>query len=234
MIDTQTLSRWRAAAGIWAHFIKPSLLVADADGTPPAIAFPSTLSWTQGVRNCALVVELPALESVAIGVALAREGRPVIPMFNTTAGAGELLPAAGLALALRAAALELPGKVEGPPAFLLDANRQISGKRFIENGDFDNRWYVFESDFPSESFLAAQGINSLVIVTHDSWIADDLRDALAGYQRIGRRLLNPETGLLHSYPTVRSKILRLLSTFLRGVKRNADGTFGRRKVASHG
>ena len=84
----------------------------------------------------------------------------MIPMFNTTAGPAELLPAAELALALGAAAPELPGKVEGPPAFLLDANRQISGKRFIENGDFDNRWYVFESDFPSESLLASQGVNS--------------------------------------------------------------------------
>jgi hypothetical protein len=234
MIERQTVSRWKAAAGIWAHFIKPSLLVADADGTLPAVAYSGTLNWTQGALSCALVIELPALESVAIGVVLAREGWSVIPMFNTTVGTAELLPTSELTLALRAAALELPGKVEGPPAFLLDANRQISSKRFIESGDFDNRWYVFESDFPSEGFLAAQGINSLVVVTHDRWIADDLRDALAGYQQIGRRLLNPVTGLLHSYPTARSKIFRLLSTFLRGVKRNTDGTFGRRKVASHG
>ena len=223
MIERQTLSRWKAAAGIWAHFIKPSLLVANTDGTPPAIAHPSTLNWTQHVPSCALVIELPALESVAIGVVLAREGWSVIPMFNTTAGPAELLPAAELALALGAAAPELPGKVEGPPAFLLDANRQISGKRFIENGDFDNRWYVFESDFPSESLLASQGVNSLVVVSHNRWIADDLRDALASYGQIGRRLLNPETGLLYSYPTARSKVLRLISTFFRGVKRNPDG-----------
>jgi hypothetical protein len=234
MIERQTLSRWTAAAGIWACFIKPSLLVADADGTPPAIAYPRTLSWTQGALSCALVIELPALESVAIGVALAREGWSVIPMFNTTTGPAEIVPTAELALALRTAALELPEKVEGLPAFLLDANRQISGKRFIEDGDFDNRWYVFESDFPSESLLMAQGINSLVVVTHDRWIADDLRDALAGYRQIGRRLINPETGLLHSHPTARSKLLRLMSNFLRGLKRNPDGTFGHRRVASHG
>ena len=109
MIDRQTLSRWRAAAGIWAHFIKPSLLVAEAEGMPPAIGYPETLSWAQRVPNCALVIELPALEAVAVGVALARMNWSVIPMFNTTPGLAELLPASELVLALRAAALELPG-----------------------------------------------------------------------------------------------------------------------------
>jgi hypothetical protein len=234
MIDGQTLSRWRAAAGVWAHFIKPSLLVAEAEGMPPAMDYPETLSWVQRVPNCALVIELPALEAVAVGVALARMSRSVIPMFNTTPGIAELLPTRELVLALRAAALELPGTPSGPPAFLLDANRQIHGKRSIKSGDFDNRWYVFESDFPSESFLAAQGINALVAVTRERWIADDLHDALAGYRQIERGLLNPETGVLHPFPPVRPKVLRVISRFVRSVKRNPDGAFGRRYVPSHG
>jgi hypothetical protein len=235
MIDRETLSRWRASAGIWAHFIKPSLLVAEADSTPPGMDYPETLSWSARVSGSALVIELPALEALAVGVALARMGWAAIPMFNTTSGLGELLPTRELVLALRAAALELPVAAGGPPAFLLDAYRQIpaSGQK-PRRGDFDNRWYVFESDFPSESFLMAHGVNSLAIVTRSLWIAGDLLDALARYQQIELSLLDPETGAQHPFPPTRSKFRRWISAMNRYATGNPDGTFGRRYVPSHG
>jgi hypothetical protein len=232
MIGRQTLSRWRAAAGIWAHFIKPSLLVAEAEGAPPAMNYPETLSWSERVSGSALVIELPALEAVAVGVALARRNWSVVPLFNTTPGLAELLSTRELVLALRAAALELPVAAGGPPAFLLDAYRQIPARRPAGEGVFDNRWFVFESDFPSESFLMAHGINSLAVVTRDLWMGDDLLDALARYRQIGLSLLNPETGAQHPFPPTRSKFLRWISGINRDATGNPDGTFGRRHVSS--
>ena len=58
------------------------------------------------------------------------------------------------------AQLNLP--FDAPPAFLLDSNRQ--GWRKMIPGEFDNRSVSFTTDFPSANFLAAQGIERVILV----------------------------------------------------------------------
>ena len=234
MMNRTTFSRWRSAAGKWAHFIKPSLLVADAADTPTEPLQVPELSWLTPASVRALVVDLPAKEAVQFGIALARMNWAVVPMFNTTSGAAEVRPTAALISTLRAAALELPVNTAGPPAFLIDRERQTLGRPALADGDFDNRWYVFESDFPSEAFLIANGVTRLSIVTRDKSIGADLRDALASFREIERDLVDAETGGQTPFPKARPRPIRLVAAWARGIERNPDGTFGRRRPVTHG
>ncbi|WP_164003060.1 hypothetical protein [Pyxidicoccus caerfyrddinensis] len=234
MTERESLTRWRAAAGPWAHFLKPSLLVASVVDVAPVAPKSVTLNWIPTGSDTALVIDLPGIESLAIGTALGCKGWCIIPMFNTTRGAAEVLPTIELIRALRGAVPELPQTPSGPPAFLLDAYRQVLCKVRLEEGDFDNRWYVFKSDFPSEELLATKGIKRLIVVTRGNAPQNDLNDALAGHLTIERLLLNPDTGEQASFPKARPLPLRLAAGFGRGMARNFDGSFGHRYVISHG
>jgi hypothetical protein len=234
MIDRETLPRWRAAAGQWAHFIKPSLLVAQTDGAAGAVLLIPELNGLPTASDCALVVDLPGTASVACGVALARMGWAVIPMFNTTSGTAEIRSTAGLVHSLRTAARELPEITSGPPAFLIDSERQTLGKPALADGDFDNRWFVFESDFPSDALLSANGIKRMRVMTRETTIGADLRDALSSFQGIDRAIVDPDFRKETSFPSPRSRPVRFISSLARCMERNPNGTFGRRHAVSHG
>jgi hypothetical protein len=232
--EDEALARWRTAAGKWAHFLKPSLLIADGLNTSPVTPKPLNLAHAVAGFETALVVELPGTESVAVGVGLGRAGWCVVPMFNTTRDAAEVLPTLDLICALRGAAADLPKTPTGPPAFLLDSHRQVLRKRPLQEGDFDNRWYVFKSDFPSEEFLGTNGIKRLLVVTREGSLQKDLSDALAGHVSIERFLLHPDSAGLLPFPKARPGPWRIVARFGRSLTRNLDGTFGRRYVISHG
>jgi hypothetical protein len=234
MIDRETFPHWRAAAGQWAHFIKPSLLVADATDVPPKPIQVPALSWLTATSDRALVVDLPAMETLAYAVALAVKGWAVVAMFNTTGGAAEVRPTAELVRGLRIVALDLPIVTSGPPAFLIDSQRQVLSKRVLASGDFDNRWYVFESDFPSEALLMDSGIRKLSVLTRGKTIGSDLRDALSSFRVVERELVDPDTGVQAPFPSARPRPVRLVAGWARGIVRNPDGTFGRRHPVTHG
>jgi hypothetical protein len=222
------------AAGAWAHFVKPSLLVADVPGAEPLAPDAVALDWLPAGADTALIVELAALESISMGAALASKGWSVVPMFNTTHDpVGEVLPTWNTLCALRGAAPRLATAASGPPAFLLDARRQLVKRHLLKEGDFDNRWYVFASDFPSEELLRSRGIQKLWVVTRLPELHPDLRDALSDHSGLERHLFNPETGAQIDFPKSRPLPVRLISRFGRGMTRNFNGTFGRRYV-SHG
>jgi hypothetical protein len=234
MINQTTFARWRAAAGQWAQFMKPALLVtAAADILPEPPQVPA-LSWLIPASDRALVIDLPAEEAVGYGVALAQMNWAVIPMFNTTSGTAEVKPTAALIRTLRAASSALSPKTSGPPAFLIDSQRQMLGRRALADGDFDNRWYVFASDFPSEPFLIANGVKRISVITRQRTIDSDLRDALAAFREIERDLVDAGTGARRPFPPTRPRPIRLIAAWARGIERNPDGTFGRRHPVTHG
>jgi hypothetical protein len=234
MTDKSALVRWQQAAGRWGHFIKPALLaVSPADASRHR---PETAAWP-GIPSdptAAVVVDLPALESIAVGVELGRRGCCVVPMFNTMSGTGgEVLDTAGIARALLGAAGELPEQPSGPPVFLIDSERRGAKPGHPRVGDFDNRWFVFASDFPSAELLESAGVKRLIVLTRAGEIEDDLADALAKYSALQPLLVNPLDGASRPVPGTRPAIFRAVASFARALQRNASGSFGRR-VVSHG
>jgi hypothetical protein len=221
-----TFGSWRAAAGPWAQWIKPSLLVtASGDVERKARESPDVSGWPLG-SDTALIIDLPGVEAVEIGAALNEHQYCPVPLFNTTSGGGEIVPTAGLIDALVECSVRLRARSSGPPAFLLDAYRQHGQTGPGSTGDFDNRWYVFASDLPTESRLIDSGIHRLVVVCRT--LAPDLHDALAHHQRLQPMVLSPRSGESWPLPRNRSGIARGLSQFGRVLHRNLDGSFGHR------
>ncbi len=174
-----------------------------------------------------------ALESIAIGVELGRQGRCVVPMFNTMHDArAEVVRTWHILRGLRGAVPVLPEKPSGPPVFLLDAERRGSPRRTVDAGDFDNRWYVFSSDFPSAKLLISHGVNRMLVLSHQVPLAQDLADALVGHGTLERNIVNPDDERVMPFPKPRAAVWRGLAKFGRAITRNLDGTFGVR--ISHG
>ncbi|MCP3101892.1 hypothetical protein LZ198_23730 [Myxococcus sp. K15C18031901] len=232
MNQANVLARWMAAAGPWAHFLKPSLLAAAVDGVEPLPSAVAHLQWKPEGNDVAAVLDLPALESIAMGVALGRKGWCVVPMFNTVHGEGEVLETWDVIRALLGAVPDLPEKPSGPPVFLLDSGRQSGSGTSPRAFDFDNRWYVFASDFPSAEFFTSKGIGRLLVVTRGNDLLPDIRDAFAAHSTLQRFLVNPDDGQQVPFPAPRAAIWRGIASFGRALGRNWDGTFGRR--ISHG
>ena len=101
MTNEDVYIRWRDAAGVWAQWIKPSLMTdaSSESATPDS----SDVSWLPKAGDCALVIDLPNVEAVALGAALAAHGYCPVPMFNTTWGISELVKTRELSAAVKRA-----------------------------------------------------------------------------------------------------------------------------------
>lgn len=229
------LTRWMNAAGPWSQFVKPALIAQLSESDVPWRPDDAQAGWAPTDGETMLVVDLPAPHSVALGVALADLGFCVVPMFNTTRGTSEVVPTPPIVAVLWGAAERL-GRVGsspvGPPVFLLDRNRQHIGIP-LEDGDFDNRWYVFAADFPSPELLAERGIHRVTVVAREV-PSDDLKDALAKYARLRPALIDPQTGAVTGFPAPRVGIARAIDGFGRALSQNPNGSFGHRHTVSQG
>jgi hypothetical protein len=157
----------------------------------------------------ALVLDLPGAEGVFTSVALAARGYRPVPLYNaipmpnaellvdllnsTNLAAVNVLP---ILCALRhcsepLAQLKLPS--DAPPVFLLDSNRRGDGRK-INPGEFDNRSISFTSDFPSANFLAAHGIERVLLIQKDrDEPQTDLSHSLRRWQEGGLKLQRART-----------------------------------------
>lgn len=161
----------------WSPFHRPTLFavldkfqrnVYPARPTaPPAEAMPRTApSWA--APEHAVVLDLPGEAAVAYGAWLARvAGYQPVATFNNWPHRralvkmervlGSLLYYADLVDQARK--IQEPG---APPAFLLDSYRM--GDRTPEILDFDNRYYLMDSDLPSGPMFRKHGIQRVVYV----------------------------------------------------------------------
>ncbi len=142
----------------------------------------------------AMIVNLPSLESIGLGLELARLGYRPVPLFNACPRSPglrgevvpEVVPVTPLLWALVQGAERLKSaglSGDAPPAFLIDANR-LGGGKAIDPGWFDNRWVVFETDLPSAHFLAEHQITAVELI-HRGAPAEDLLDVLREWHRAG-------------------------------------------------
>jgi hypothetical protein len=182
---------WAPYDSIWSKWAKPAIFTVQV--TSPAekhLSEPSDLYIpSPGLGETAVIVNLPGVESIEYGLALAEQGFQPVPVFNCTGGEKPLIDVRPIGLALVSGAEELSATnipSGAPPAFLLDSDRR---KGTPQEGNFDNRWVVFAQDFPSGTFLLAHGIKRVMLVQQSTSIDDDLGEVLAFWKRSGVEIL---------------------------------------------
>ena len=119
-------------------------------------------------EGAALIVDLPGMESVKEGIALAKHGYRPIPVYNGTieqSGARATVDNQSVAMGLAMGAGELAQmelKEDALPAFLVDSNRMNRFK--MEIALFDNSWDVYHQDLPSADYFLENGIHKIIVI----------------------------------------------------------------------
>ena len=167
-------------ASPWSGYHKPTLYAAldsipgertcprgppglDAAGAPR-----ETPAWLDG--RTAVLLDLPGDESVAWAAHLCRrEGMAPVATFNNWPHERGVVDATRVLAALlhyapwvREGWDRIASPLDAPPVFIADAARL--GRGPARPNDFDNRYFLLETDLPSGDALASRGIERLVYV----------------------------------------------------------------------
>lgn len=226
---------WAPPDAPWSDWAKPVVFQYIPDELTASVPWDGDRSLLPHAgERLAVVVDLPGVDSVRCGLALARRGFAPVPLYNCTRGEGrELVRIESIVQALSVGAAELseaPRSPESPPAFLIDSSR-LEGDPVPET--FDNRWMVFPQDFPSARRLLAGGISQVLVVRMDDHLRPDLRAVLRLWQRGGIecQLLRLPDGRRTSM-RLELSLVAILQDHLRsiwhGLSENATGGFGAR------
>ena len=239
MNQAEVWEAWAPEHAWWSPWAKP-VLIAQFEAAD--FARPGSFDWesldltalpTSGDRT-AIVVDLPGLESVRYGLALAKRGFQPVPLFNGCHGPRAVVPVEALQSAMMYAASVLAAmKVESraPPAFLLDANR-LNDAGQARPGQFDNRWMTFPQDFPSGGLLLSRQIETAVLLQEGSRVGDDLAHVLLEWKDAGIRMQlanrhSPSKPVaLDVQQPRRYRALWYRALTLVGLRRNSAGGFG--------
>lgn len=231
---------WAPAWSDWSAWAKPALfatipastLARADDGTVTAVA---DITWLrEHIAGGAVVVDLPGVQAVHLGLALARLGLRPVPLLNTTFDPTAVISMDAVVAALRdGAAVLAPEQIppDAPPAFLLDARRMKPELPALP-GTYDNRWLVFPQDFPSARYLRENGVERVTLLSAGARPADDLAHVLLRWQEAGLTVWHADPGdprslqaiEVHRPPRYRWVWYRLLAVL--GLRRNAAGGFG--------
>lgn len=193
---------WAPAGGRWSPWVKPVLFASldDDEAAASAVSVP----WLRracfaplerqvdpyrehaGLDDVAIVVDLPGADGIWVGAALVALGFRPIPLYNALPHAGAIVDVRPIMRALAGAATVVAAApADGPPAFLLDADRMAPGRR-RERPYFDNRSFCFESDFPSAAMLRDAGIRQAVAI--GGTVAADVHGVLGRWRAAGIEL----------------------------------------------
>lgn len=180
---------WAPVGKKWVDWVRPVPFVEMSSYSKvynhSGFSVPKVSYLESDCKNAAIIVDLPGMESVTEGLALAREGFRPIPIYNGTAeqpGSRATVDnqSSGIALALGAAELaKIPIKDDALPAFLTDRNRLQRYK--MDVSVFDNSWDVYPQDLPSAEYLVDNGISKVIVVGES--VAKDLKKILYEYQK---------------------------------------------------
>lgn len=228
---------WAPPEWRWSQWAKPALFLhIEAPREEEHNLRDADVSWApQATSGASIIVDLPGPRGVACGIALARRGFQPVPLYNTHAHPAGAIDLSALLATMRVATAELQTirlDPQAPPVFLLDSNR-LTARSPLQPRMFDNRWVVFPQDFPSASFMLAQGLSSVVVLQQSpSQPADDLRHVLLRWQEAGIDVRvkrdddpAPPSSIQVSRPSrFRAMWQRWLAA--RGLRRNAAGGFG--------
>jgi hypothetical protein len=247
MSDERIFEAWAPDDALWTPWAKPVLFanLSRFSVTVPAIDQWRSVDVSQvpsARGGTAVVVELPGLESVLMGLALAHHGYRPVPLYNVNVGPNAVVEVDAIAGALRGGAdvmRETRIAPDAPPAFLLDANRMRPAK-MAGPGKFDNRWIVMPQDFPSATMLMSRGISeALVITVGDNPARGDLAHVLLRWRRAGLTVLGldvkgrdrPRELRIEPPSLFRRAWYRLIA--LAGLRRSNVGGFGAQIPEEH-
>jgi hypothetical protein len=251
MTKEEIFAIWAPNGSPWSRWVKPvmfahiDLAMVQASDTE----ITGGMGWVPPLtEKVALVLDLPGAEGVSNAVALAGCGYQPVPLYNALpvpfgspqtddftgaeTAAVNVLPILG---ALRIGAQKLAQfniPIDSPPAFLLDANRR-GDEQNMRAIDFDNRSVSFTSDFPSANFLAAHGIQRVMLIQRDRLepqpdLAHSLRRRQEGGVKLERLRLDlpsaPEPFEVARPPWYGAMFQRVLSSI--GFRRAGGGGFG--------
>lgn len=180
---------WAPTGKKWVDWVRPVPFVAMneyskqyhfSDFSIPTIDFPD-----DACAEAAIIVDLPGVESVKEGIALAKAGYRPIPIYNGTIeqqGARATVDNQSVGVGLMLGAVEL-SKLEisddALPAFLLDSNRMHRFK--MEIALFDNSWDIYPQDIPSAEYLLQNGVRKIIVIGES--LSKDLKKILYEYQK---------------------------------------------------
>lgn len=189
MTGKEVFQIWAPSGNKWVDWVRPvpfvgmkeySKMYNFSNLTIPIIDF-----IDEKFTDAAIIVDLPGVQSVQEGIALAQSGYRPIPIFNGTIEQQEARAtvdnqSVGVALIWGAAKLaKIELEDDALPAFLLDSNRMNRFK--MEISLFDNSWDVYPQDVPSAEYLIKNGINKIIIIGES--VSKDLKKILYEYQK---------------------------------------------------
>ncbi len=194
MIGKELFKIWAPDGKKWVDWVRPVPFVGIREERTghifsnlivPVIHIPEELQ-----EKTAFIIDLPGVESVTTGIALAKVGFRPIPIYNGTMeqqGARATVDNEAISEALIWGARELQQislRVDALPAFLTDSNRMNQFK--MNPGIFDNSWDVYPQDLPSAEYFVDNGIDQIVIIGDK--VARDLKKILYKFQKKNIRI----------------------------------------------
>jgi hypothetical protein len=230
---------WAPKEVIWSPWAKPVIFSQLTQNRVAAAVFRNELSINianipKPDSSTLIVVNLPGVESIQLGMALAQQGHRPIPLYNCCEGANAIIPMGAIIDSLVSATLileELQLPLLAPPAFLIDANRMRDIAK-PSPGEFDNRWLIFPQDFPSAKFLLSQGIQRVLLLQRNHTPESDLAHVLLLWQQQGIQLLRQNPSVSDKPVPLKVSPPRWFRYFwyraltLLSLKRNSAGGFG--------
>ena len=238
----ETYYQWTPADSIWSPWAKPVLFTQLPELAAAAIALPEPPPWQSidttwappATQKAALVIDLPGDVSLRTGVALAAKGYQPVVLYNCCDGPKPVHDLGAVVRTLISdgeALSKMPRpRRDAPPAFLIDARRRTT-ERTPTPGLFDNRWVVLPQDFPSATFLKANGVDRVILVhDRDGQPADDLAHVLLRWQEAGLPISATRPGVTPAELRVTrpSRFRAMWYTLLvtAGLRANSAGGFG--------
>lgn len=194
MTSKEIYQIWAPTGKRWVDWVRPVPFVgmeAHSKGYDYSnLGVSVTATIPDEFTDAAVIVDLPGVESVVQGIALARTGYRPIPVYNGTIeqqGARSTVDnqAVGIALSWGAAQLaDIKISEDALPAFLLDSNRM--GRYKMEISLFDNSWDIYSQDMPSAEYFLNNDIHRIIIV--GEVVSKDLKKILYDFQKKGIRI----------------------------------------------
>ena len=195
MAGRETFKIWAPPGAKWVDWVRPVPFIAlnDFSISSEAVNFtvPSLIYLTEQQEDAAIIIDLPAYDSIKEGIALAKLGIRPIPLYNGTneqEGARALVNNHIIESALKWGSKELK-KIDiaenAPPAFLLDSNRTHRFK--MDASIFDNSWDLYAQDIPSAEYFLNNGIDKIIV--RSETIQRDLVKILYKFQKKGIAIL---------------------------------------------
>ncbi|HEX4124071.1 MAG TPA: hypothetical protein VHY37_05030 [Tepidisphaeraceae bacterium] len=250
MTREELFAIWAPAKSAWTPWAKAVVFAhwGESLTSPVADAGAADAFWLpQPQAQTAIVVDLPGAAGVVYAIRLASLGYRPVPLYSAAPWPrrAPLAPYGGTSAALVDVASILDALVAGaaqlasahlppgaPPAFMLDANRQV-GARPAGPGDFDNRSISLPTDFPSAAMLARHGIGrALLLQSHGLKPPADLIHTLGRWTGNGIEMLCRPLDATGEPEAIRVKPPGPIARFFHGLfatagfRRNSLGGFG--------